>query len=226
MYQLGLMRRGKLLVEDIPQNILSQCNSTSLEEACSKLCHMDECALNATKWEEFRSSRTFQHATLRNNDSIPPLEVKIDNYRAILGVIVKTWHRRRRDFRYICSTQIRKFWKIATKWCLHCLNRFLFAQVIIPIILIVSFETIVGPTPKGTRIGLISNGNGNTSTALCTVNTSLSNNCLENTGICDFLKLFDDNEFDWVHNGSIVNLLSCSLIFISEIKQLFMNHDT
>ncbi|OXA45324.1 ABC transporter G family member 23-like [Folsomia candida] len=202
--KLGLMRRGKLLVEDIPQNILSQCNSTSLEEACSKLCHMDECALNATKWEEFRSSRTFQHATLRNNDSIPPLEVKIDNYRAILGVIVKTWHRRRRDF------------------------RFLFAQVIIPIILIVSFETIVGPTPKGTRIGLISNGNGNTSTALCTVNTSLSNNCLENTGICDFLKLFDDNEFDWVatdsHEDAMRNVQLGNTLGFLEFSHNFADH--
>ncbi|XP_035711579.1 ABC transporter G family member 20 isoform X2 [Folsomia candida] len=201
--KVGFMRGGKLLAEDAPAALLSRYDAPTLEDVSLHLARLDDenpqtyapPDIVNTKWLDFTlgdeesgvvRAKVYRKLSISLHDNVvhSPVNVETDHASIIYALALKAWRRRKRDW------------------------RFLFSEIILPIIILFVLQNVVGLEPRDIPVSLVT-GNPNV-----TNNAELIEfcgqrdrpitytKCFENMGICDFIRTFEPHEFDWVTTNS------------------------
>lgn len=86
------------------------------------------------------------------------------------------------------------------------LSRLVFTELLMPVVILIVLQNVVGLEPRNMGVSLVTGNPNITNNAqlekYCEERDvhrrNVSNQCLENLGICDFLRNFKPHEFDWV----------------------------
>ncbi|XP_035711650.1 uncharacterized protein LOC110854837 isoform X1 [Folsomia candida] len=194
------MRGGKLLAEDAPASLLSRYNSPTLEDVSLHLARLDDenpqnyapPDIVSTKWLHFTlgdeesgvvKAKLYRKLSISLHDNVmvnSPVNVEPNHASIIYALALKAWRRRKRDW------------------------RFLFSELILPIILLFVFQNVIGREPRDIPVSLVTGNPNVTNNAelLEFCGQRVTPKCFENLGICDFIRTFEPHEFDWVTANS------------------------
>ncbi|XP_035707874.1 ABC transporter G family member 23-like [Folsomia candida] len=184
--RVGIMRGGRLLAEDSPNSLLRTHKTPTIEKLVLKLCQHDQKVSNFTRnlprFKYLKEDDMLEAIVLpmsqAQNMSIEAASSNLtwDNVSIIWALMCKWFHRNRRDLR------------------MHLL------QLCLPTLIVLVMQHVLGPQPKRIKLGLVHNSNLNFTDApqkFCSAN-SLSQECLSNAGICNFVDKLDEDQFIWV----------------------------
>ncbi|XP_011170078.1 ABC transporter G family member 20 isoform X1 [Solenopsis invicta] len=171
--KIGLMRRGKLLTESAPHELLEQFQCSSLEEAFLKLCDAQDNAnsVNERDSQEETSDVLYQDKFIQTKE--------ISKYKT--GRQVSRFKR----FKALVAKNGVQFLRYYTG---------LIFAVFFPIVQVSVFLVAVGGDPKDIKIGIINNEAGN-----CDFGSNIGNvwndgsSCHFGNLSCRFLHNFDDS---------------------------------
>ncbi|XP_035704347.1 ABC transporter G family member 23-like isoform X2 [Folsomia candida] len=192
--RIGYMRNGHLLEEGSPKALLSRYDSPTMEDFALKLCRNDRGPDNYANIDifgghyrkenadvvEVKSYRKLS-ASLLDKTFIFPRFDRTNHGSLIHAILVKWWHRHKRDWRLIVP------------------------GFIVPFMTIFIFQNVVGPQPHSIHVGLVTNNPNFTNNLAiqeyCSNSDSIE--CLGNAKICSFLQIFGTDKFIWAHNQQI-----------------------
>lgn len=202
------MRGGRLLAEDSPNSLLRTHKTPTIEKLVLKLCQHDQKVSNFTRnlprFKYLKEDDMLEAIVLpmsqAQNMSIEAASSNLtwDNVSIIWALMCKWFHRNRRDLRclyaFLCTYINLNVSHIFVMARMHLL------QLCLPTLIVLVMQHVLGPQPKRIKLGLVHNSNLNFTDApqkFCSAN-SLSQECLSNAGICNFVDKLDEDQFIWV----------------------------
>ncbi|OXA63736.1 ABC transporter G family member 20 [Folsomia candida] len=158
-----------------------------MEKLVFKLCQYDQKESNFSKFNYLNEHGMFEVVASSPNPTAPIarkfIHANVDNGSKIYALMFKWFHRHRRDLRF------------------HVF------QLLIPAMCMFIFQNVFGPLPNRVKLSFVHNSNLSYTDApqtYCRANfpNSLSQECLANVEICNFMDTFDKDEFIWVPANS------------------------
>ncbi|XP_035707800.1 uncharacterized protein LOC110850306 [Folsomia candida] len=152
--------------------------------------------------------------TLQDNVALSPMNVDTNHISIIHTLVVKAWRRRKRDWvpdvnaagSILCADAAEKSSTIGDKLVNHVVSTtwLIFGEFCVPVCVFLIFQNVAGREPRTLPVSLVTNdvnlSNNSHLFKHCSQNVTnqTSSKCLENSGICNFLENFENNEFDWI----------------------------
>ncbi|KAG5669003.1 hypothetical protein PVAND_016906 [Polypedilum vanderplanki] len=170
-HRCGFMRKGILISEDEPRKILRNLNVGSLDEAFYELC---------TK-EYFGNQNIIENRQERKNvgaDDELENDKRIFRYKILKGLLVKEFHRMKRNYLEI------------------------FLVLILPIFQIIIFNNCIGLMPTDLKFGVINYENQHCKNQTINNNSILSEECPNSTFSCELINQINNKNIETIFYDS------------------------